>query len=190
MIYRFTCKTERLSNKENVMNKKPILILIFSIILLSGCGTMPQTADEFRKAIPGAFLGKFETLEVNRPFKKVARAFKKMAPKCLDKTVKATSTTHSQYGPRTSVMVTDYNPTVRVTKKRAELHVQEKMEGSIKVHKEPEGGYYSLVVDATPVSKRKTRLDIYGPSIGKKNMIKAIKGWASGKVKGCPDLTK
>ena len=77
-----------------------------------------------------------------------------------------------------------------VTKKRAELHLQEKMEGSIKVHKEPKGGYYSLVVDATPLGKKKTRLDIYGPSIGKKTMIKAIKGWASGTVKGCPDLTK
>ena len=172
------------------MKKKPITILAFSLILLSGCGTMPQTADEFRKAIPGAFLGKFETLEVKRPFWKVAKAFKKMAPKCLDVTVKSTSSTNTGYGYTTSVTHTTYKPTVVVTKKRAELHVQELIDGTIKVYKEPKGGYYSLVVDATPINRKKTRLDIYGPSIGKKTMIKAIKGWASGKIKGCPDLTK
>jgi len=40
---------------------------------LSGCVTqMPQTAEEFRKAIPGAFLTKTDTYVVSRPLRDVA----------------------------------------------------------------------------------------------------------------------
>ena len=160
-------------------------------IFLSGCmGSMPQTAEEFRLALPGAFMGKTENVEINRSFKKVAKSFKKMVPKCLDKTVKRTSSTPGRYGPQTSVMITDYNPTVLITKNKAEIHLQEKMEGTFKVYEEPEKGYYSMVVDATPAGKNKTRLDFYYPSGGKDVIVKAIKGWASGKIKGCPNLAK
>jgi hypothetical protein len=39
--------------------KNPVFYAITLLtIFLSGCaGTMPQTADEFRKALPGAFMG-------------------------------------------------------------------------------------------------------------------------------------
>ncbi len=37
--------------------------------ILSGCvGHMPQTADEFRTELPGAFLGEVEKFDVNRSF--------------------------------------------------------------------------------------------------------------------------
>lgn len=58
------------------------------------------------------------------------------------------------------------------------------------VGEEPENGYYLLVVDAIPISKNKTKIVFYRPSMGFDTLITAIKGWASGKNLGCPDLTQ
>ena len=65
---------------------------------MTGCGTMPQTADEFRKAVPGAMTAKVETFEVDRPFSDVAATFKEKGPECLNKTVTTTSTTPGTTG--------------------------------------------------------------------------------------------
>lgn len=169
---------------------KDIVLLSVALftIFISGCaGTMPQTAEEFRKALPGAFMGKMETFEVDRPYKDVAKTFQTMASKCLDVRIKTTSQTYQSY----QVIVTKYNPTVIVTKEKAELHVQERHEsGVLAVYKEPEKGHYIMVVDVTPLDKERTKIVMYRPSMGKDVMVKAIKGWATGKNVGCPDLTK
>jgi hypothetical protein len=169
--------------------KKPIILTIaLFTMMLSGCVTHhPQTAEEFRKAVPGAFMGKVETFEVNRPFSDVAKTFQKKAPECLNVSVKTTSQTRQSY----QVIVTDYKSTVLVTEEKAELHVQQHhAAGVVNVTKEPNGGYYLLVADAFPLDKKRTRVDIYGPSIGHGVLIEAIKGWATGENIGCPDLTK
>lgn len=168
---------------------KYLLIPFGTIFLvLSGCATHhPQNAEEFRQAAPGAFMGKKETFEVDRSYNDVARTFKKKAPQCLNIRVKTTSQTTTSY----QVLVTRYKPTVMVSKQRTELHVQQHHEtGVLKVTKEPEGGYYLVVTDAYPVSKNKTKIVMYRPSMGYDVMIKAIKGWATGKNMGCPDMTK
>jgi hypothetical protein len=169
--------------------KNPVLltIAIFTIFLSSCAGTMPQTAEEFRQAVPGAFMGEVETFEVNRPFKDVTKTFQKMAPKCLDVRIKTTSKTYMSY----QVIVTKYNPTVIVTKEKTELYVQERHEsGVMAVYEEPEKGHFVMVVDATPLDIKRTQIVMYRPSKGKDVMVKAIKGWAIGKNIGCPDLTK
>jgi hypothetical protein len=148
---------------------------------------MPQTADEFRKAVPGALSGKVETFDVNRSFEKVAKTFEKRAPKCLNQRIKTTSRSNNSY----QVLVAKWNPTVVRTKERVELHLQRHYEtGVMNIREEPEGGYYLLVADAYPIGKNKTRVELYRPSIGFKHLVAAIKGWASGKNTGCPDLTK
>lgn len=168
-----------------------LLIAVLLSASLSGCvGSMPQTAEEFRKAVPGAFMGKVETFEVNRPFNAVAETFRKKGPECLNKTVTTTSTTPGQYGPVVSRYTVAYKPTVLVNKKRAELHVQHHTDNTVKVYKEPADGYYLIVADAYPINKEKTRVDIYRPSMGHDVMLKAIRGWATGDNVGCPDLTK
>jgi hypothetical protein len=160
---------------------------VLIILVLSGCISHPQTAEEFRKAVPGAFSAKVETFEVDRPFTQVASTFQKMAPDCLSKTIKTTSQTNMSY----QVIVTTYKPTVLVTGKRAELHVQQHHEqGVVNVSKEPDGGYYLLVADARPVTPTKTRIDLYRPSMGFGVLIQAVKNWATGENVGCPDLTK
>lgn len=159
-----------------------------AVVLLAGCALQqPQTPEEFRQMVPGATFGKTETFEVSRPFPQVADTFQKRAPACLNVSVRTTSQTATSY----QVIDTDYKPTVRVTPQRAELHVQQHHRtGVIKVSKEPEGGYYLMVVDAYPAAAGKTRVQIFGPSIGVAPLVTAVKGWASGDNLGCPDLTK
>jgi hypothetical protein len=167
-----------------------LTIALSTVVLLSGCGAMPLTADEFRKAVPAARTAKVETFEVNRPFSAVAKTFKKKAPECLNKTVTTTSTTPGKYGPVASTFTVTYKPTVLVTKNKAELHVQQHTDNAVKVYEEPEGGYFLLVADAYPIDEKRTRVDLYRPSIGHKVLIKAVKGWSTGKNVGCPDLTQ
>jgi hypothetical protein len=167
-----------------------VLAAAFSVVLLSGCVAMtghPQTADEFRKAVPGAFMAKVESFEVDRPFSDVAKTFKRKAPQCLNVTIKTVSQTNMSY----QVIVTTYKPTVLVNGHKAELHVQFHHEtGVLNVTEEPDGGYYLLVADAYPISNNKTRVDLYRPSVGYGTLIKGVKGWAKSKNAGCPDLTK
>jgi len=162
--------------------------IVLFIAVLTGCVTShPQNAIEFRAAVPGAFLAKVEKYEVSQPFQKVASRFEKMAPKCLNVTIKTVSQSTTSY----QVIVTEYKPTVILSEDRAELHVQQHhAQGVMKITEEPEGGYYLMVVDAIKVDEGTTRIEYYGPSVGHEPIIKAIKGWASGENVGCPDLTK
>ena len=170
------------------LNKMLLLLVILFIVFLSGCaGTMPQTANEFRKALPAAFMGKVETFDVNRPFKDVANTFQTMAPKCLDVRIKTISDTYQSH----QVIVATYTPTDIVSEEKAELHVQERHEaGVLAVYKEPEKGHFLMVVDAIPLDRNRTQITMYRPAKGHDVMVKAIKGWATGKNVGCPDLTK
>lgn len=158
------------------------------LLLASGCVSHhPQTAQEFREAVPGAFSASFETFTVDRDFQDVALAFQQHAPQCLDIRIKTTSQTNMSY----QVIVTKYNPTVRVTADRAELHIQQDHEqGVLNVTEKPAGGYYLMVTDAYPVGEHQTRIDMYRPRMGYDHLAEAIKGWATGANDGCPDLAQ
>jgi hypothetical protein len=157
-------------------------------LLVSACSIQyPQNAEEFRQQIPGAFMGKVQTFEAKRPFRDVARTFQAKAPECLNAAVRVTSQTGTSY----SNILYTYKPTVRVGEKKAEVHVQRHMEGNVIVPgKEPPGGLYFVVADATPIDRGRTKIDIYGPSRGADAIVRAITGWATGENVGCPDLTK
>jgi len=170
------------------MRNSATRILAVATLLVAGCATQhPQTAEEFRRAVPGAFMAKTETFEVKRAFRDVAETFQRKAPECLNVRIRTTSQSTTSY----QVIVTSYKPTVVATKERAELHVQQHHEkGVMKVTTEPEGGYYLLVVDAYPVDRNTTRVQWFGPSRGYDALIRAVKGWAAGENLGCPDMTK
>lgn len=165
----------------------PAIILAAAI---SGCGTMPRNADEFRHMAQGSSMIKVEHFEVDRPFRQVARTFRQRADQCLR--VRVTTNSSGGYGSHPTTFKEDYLPTTRITRNRAELHVQNHIEGTnlIKVHKEPEGGYYLLVADATPVGRNRTRIDLYRPTIGHGVLTQSVRNWATGDNLGCPDLTK
>ena len=162
---------------------------LLAAALLAGCAvSFPQTAQEFREQIPGATFGQKKTLEANRPFRDVARTFQAKAPECLNVSVRTVSQTATSY----QNILTTYKPTVRVDAQKAEIHVQRHYQGGgvIVPGKEPEGGLYVLVADATPLDRGRTRVDIYAPTRGADAMIRAITGWATGENVGCPDMTR
>jgi hypothetical protein len=167
--------------------KTRFVFYITVLSILYGCtGHMPQTADEFRKGLPDAFMGKVEKFQVNRSYTEVGRSFQKMAPQCLDVRIKTTSQTNTSY----QVIVTKWNPTVRINDQKAELHIQQLHEqGVLNVYEVPDKGYYMMVVDAIPLGNNSSEIVMYRSSVGNKALIKAIKGWAAGEKTGCPDLT-
>ena len=151
------------------------------------CAPMPQTAEEFRKAVPGAVMAKTDSYEVNRSVKDVAATFRRKAPECLNVSVRTVSQTTTSY----QNILTEYKPTVMVNGERAELHVQQLHKtGVIYPSKPPEGGIYLLVADAYPLPGNRTRIQTYGPSKGYDVLYRAVRGWASGDNVGCPDMTK
>ena len=163
--------------------------LIFIMLsYLSACSIHhPQSAEEFRQAVPTAFMAGVETFEANRSFKEVSATFQKKAPQCLN--IKTESVTQSSTSYHR--VVTAYKPSVFISANKAELHLQQHHESGVtSVSEEPKGGYYLFVVDITPVGKSKSKIDIYGPTMGYDTLIKAFKHWADGTNMGCPDLTR
>lgn len=179
----------------NSLNKVPAMVTYIKTALIStvlcyasACSIHhPQSAEEFRKVIPTAFMGGVETFEVNRSFKEVGATFQKKAPQCLN--IKTESVTQSSTSYHR--VVTAYKPSVFISANKAELHLQQHHEsGVMNVSEEPKGGYYLFVVDATPAGKNKSKVDIYGPTMGYDTLITAFKNWAAGTNLGCPDLTR
>ncbi|HYX63889.1 MAG TPA: hypothetical protein VE935_06690 [Burkholderiales bacterium] len=157
-------------------------------LALAGCVDFPQNAQQFREQVPGATFGQKQTFEAKRPLREVAKTFQAKAPECLNVSVRTISQTSTSY----QNILTTYKPTVLVSAQKAELHVQRHYQGGgvIIPGKEPEGGLYMLVADATPIDRSRTRIDIYAPTHGADTMIRAVTGWATGENVGCPDLTK
>jgi hypothetical protein len=158
-----------------------------SCVILAGCAQNPQNAQEFREAIPGAFMAKMQTFEAKRPLRDVAKTFQARAPECLNVSVRTVSQSSTSY----QNILTVYKATVVSNPQKAELHLQRDFKSGVLVPgKVPPGGLYMLVADATPVDKGRTRIDIYGPSVGTDTLVRAITGWATGENLGCPDMTK
>ena len=151
--------------------------------LIAGCSANPQTADEFRQYVPKATFGKVQTFEAKRPFHDVTKTFQAKAPECLNVAVRTVE--------RGSTTTRTLKPTVVANEKKTELHVQQTWSGNVIVPgKVPEGGMYYIVADATPIDRNRTRVDIYGPSMGADTLVRAITNWATGENIGCPDMTK
>jgi hypothetical protein len=156
-------------------------------LAIAACSPMPQTAEEFRKAVPGAVMAKTDRYEVNRSMKDVAATFRRRAPECLKVSVRTVSQTSTSY----QNILTEYTPTVVVNGERAELHLQQHHKtGVVYPSKPPAGGPYIIVADAYPMAGNRTRIQLYGPSKGYDVVYRAIRGWASGDNLGCPDMTK
>jgi hypothetical protein len=166
--------------------KNPFIALFFCL-LLSACSGLSQTADEFRAKAPISPVLTVDTYKVDRAFKDVAATFQAMAPKCLYVRVRTQSTGYQS----NSITVAKYTPTVLVSEKKAELHLQRHNEkGAIAVYKEPEKGFFVMVVDAIPIGAKRTKILVYRSKFVQKGLINAIKGWASGENVGCPDFSQ
>ena len=70
---------------------------------------------------------------------------------------------------------------------KAELHLQRDYKSGVLVPgKVPPGGLDMLVADATAMDAKRTRIDIYGPSMGADVVIRAINGWSDPRKPGLP----
>ena len=68
-----------------------VALMCLIAIAAAGCATqMPQTAEDFRRMAPGAFLMQVQTFEVKRPVREVGETFRRRAPECLNVTTRAT----------------------------------------------------------------------------------------------------
>lgn len=164
------------------------ILFMLSVALLqlsvSGCMSPPKTADEFRHNISAFIVPNMEKFEVDRPFKDVVETFRKLAPKCLDKNI--------QGGSSYAAVFNNWNPTLIVTDKKAELHLQRYVEKKVmRAHDDSQKGDFVLVTDITPVSGDKTGVVIYMSSArGVDDIARAIEAWARGTDTACPDLAK
>jgi len=165
------------------------LVLIAVTLVLGGCGGMPKNAEEFRQFsverarvvgwIPG--LVPKETFEVERPFREVSSTLQKKANECLKVAI--------QWATNRGSGVNTYKPTFVAGSARAELHVQLRRSAVIEVGAPPDGAY-RVVLDATPIAAKRTRIDLYTMSIDDNLLRRTLSGWARGDNLGCPDLTK
>jgi hypothetical protein len=158
--------------------------LIAVALLLIGCGGMPKNAEEYRQATRSSPFTKVESFEVARPFQEVSSTLQKKAGECLARAVRWTATSAQYLNTRSGVDT--YKPTFIANAKRAELHVQLKRSAVIEVGAPPDGSY-RIVLDATPLADKRTRIDMYTQD---SLLRKALRGWVQGDNLGCPDLTK
>src|SRR5262245_24465148 len=113
------------------------LALAAASVLLEACGGMPQNAEEFRQAVPGAMLTKTDSYEVNRSVRDVAATFQRKAPECLNMAVRTVSQTTTSY----QNILTEYKATVVPGGERAEMNLQQlHKNGVIYTRKPDEGG--------------------------------------------------
>lgn len=166
--------------------KLRFLLTIALAAAVSGCATPPKSAQEFRQYVGKTRWITLEKFEVKRPFRQVARTFQRRSQDCLQIRI----TTVSQSSRSISRTQTTYRPTVKVGRKHAELYIQAAMTGVVHIAKEADGGAYILVADAYPAGRNKTRIELYRTTMGYSTLIKAVRGWATGENRGCPDLTK
>jgi hypothetical protein len=169
------------------MRLPPFLFVLIPLYIAGCAGSMPVTADKFRQAVPGTAMTTKETFEVNRPYDQVIGTFRRKAVQCLDVTVQTTTQVDGGY----REVVSNWNPTLIAGGEKTELHIQRVYEqGAARARGEPGQGHFVMVVDITPASIYKTRIDIYRSAQGVDTVLKAVNNWATGKDIGCPDMTK
>src|SRR5712692_1902538 len=169
----------------SMLRKQRRLPLIAVALLLVGCATAPKNAEEFRQAMRSSPFKKVESFEVARPFQDVSSTLRKKGNECLARTVRWTARSSGSFNTRSGVNT--YKPTFVANANRAELHVQLKRSAVVEVGSPPDG-FYRVVLDATPMAKDRTRIDMYALSIDDNLIRKAMRGWVQGDNLGCPDL--
>lgn len=144
---------------------------------LAGCMSVPLTSTEFRDSVrqEGRYM---ESYTASRSFNEVTRTVKRMSDECLNfsMTIKENGIVKKPWGYA--------NTTFVASSQRAELHFQRKIPKQIGTYHEK--GMYYLVADMTPAGANKTKVDVYywdDAAVA----AKAIRGWATGDMLGCPD---
>ena len=135
---------------------------VLLLVFVGGCAAQgPQSAEALRQVVTTS---KAEKFEVRRRHRDVAASLHRNAQKCLD-------------GKSRGVL---YKPTMVVSSRKAELHVH---------RQDATDAYYVLVVDAWPVRRDRTAVQLFTSS-GYDALTGAVKAWANGANAACPDMSK
>lgn len=161
---------------------RQLMLLGIMSFLLIGCVSTPQNPEEFKQFVPGFMFGKTDKLTVNSSLDEITATFEEKSRECLNVKV------NYRIGPNDSAII--YRSRVERDKSRTQLILQYEYTRAATLNKQAEGGDYYVVVDATPAGGSKTTLDMYWVTHANDILINAIKDWARGKVKGCPDMSK
>lgn len=160
-----------------------VLLGLVPIMLLAGCVTPPQTPDELRTGVRGgAMLTQMKTADIDRPLSAVFSSVKANADKCLNVTI--VGSTPGTYGP--VVESTTYRSRSRmISSGKGETLLQQDKRATGQM---PPGGYYVLVADAKALSGQRSRVTIYGASVGYDEVFEAIMTWGKGQAHECPAI--
>jgi hypothetical protein len=173
------------------MNTRTLPFTCALVGLLTACGQMPKTADEYRTALqqhPNMVGVRIEHFDVALPMSQSAQFVKKKTTECLQVTVRRTSKTSSG-GMTTSYSdaLVKYQPYVDVSKDKATIYVTET---ASKLNGEQIGDpYFTFVMDIKPAAARKSNVDLYYTwGEPRPRIAKALTAWAAGNDIGCPNL--
>ncbi len=145
---------------------------------------VPQTRQEFVKAVASGRGAEVERLQSDQPLDKVYAVLQERTKACLD--VKVQRTAYVGYVERSS---SDYNPTLRrVGKDRAEFTLQVEHRPRGVGHTPPPGGLFMLAADLRSVGGGRTEIVLYRPNIGVKKIVASLKEWFDGDKAPCPKL--
>src|SRR5712691_12200901 len=165
----------------SMMRNKRGSALMAVVLVLGGCGGMPKNAEEFRqytlertRVLGSGALGGVpkETFEVESPFREVSSTLQRKADECLKVVIKGTSA--DKYG-NTRTGFSTFKPTFIGSSGKAELHVQLKRSSVTEVGAPPDGAY-RIVLDATPLAARRTRIEIYTMSVDDSLLQRTLRG--------------
>jgi hypothetical protein len=172
------------------MKRKLVVGLTLSAALC-GCGSLgqPMNPTEFRQTVGGSSFGTVESFEAARPYEQVVDTLRKKANECLAVATTSSGTVFQGNMAMRETSRSTYKPTLSVIGQSTELAVQVDFGEHTVVQKVPEGGFYILVADATPVGTKATKVTIYRGSLGKSKEIgAAVRSWATGASTTCPNL--
>lgn len=165
---------------------KVLSVLLFGIIL-TGCITLhtPQSRHEYISAVAkGEGYTKVHNYTVARKFNSVVKNINRKSKSCLSKKITHTWTR----GYSSHVSSSTYNPSMRyINKSKAEFTLQVIITPN-NTTKPPAGGMYFLAANINKISKNKTKVIIYAPSINADDIVNSIKNWSKGIKSKCPDL--
>jgi hypothetical protein len=167
------------------MNVRPLLPALSVFALLSACA-YPKTIGEYRQMHqdhPDFPRAKRESFQIAQPLNQVAQHVKKKASECLNASFRFTERTNTSI----SSGITRYQPFANISAERAEIYVTQS--GLTPSGKERGLIYYIFLLDLTPISKAKTKAELYY-SWGEPSprTAKAVRAWATGQDVGCPNL--
>ncbi|MFA6902211.1 MAG: hypothetical protein WC236_03915 [Gallionellaceae bacterium] len=174
------------------MKVKIIVIVMASFI--AGCGSAPKSPQELRQSATNGSMGmEKSSFVVQRSLSDLAKTYDVKSKECLNVTVERELTVRNIYGGAGKGESTflAYSSKVKSTIKQLELNVQMKVTGknTVKLVEEPEGGYYLLSAEVSPINNSQSNVTLYYYH-RYKNLLAAVQGWSTGKDLKCPDLTK